>query len=296
MCRVNGRPRRGRDGASRPVRVTDRVALYIRSGPAATDQMFQVDAVAGGDAEQVGRAPDHIVLELADLAIGIDQLPHHLDNAQPPLFIDLAHDDAGEMIEIDGLALDQSRGLDQLVGSAGIEPESALNQAVQLAPLDFGRLSVKRDHMDQKRGRGQLVAIVVEGAVTVGMGRYDIGNELAQSVQHRVLPQSKDLLFSARMAASPYMWRKRAPHNPECPGRCITIRQFWTRSLLRHGRALSRPSTSSQARGKAWMPGSSPGMTTEDADGSAQANEATVSRTPPSCRRCRAARRASGSA
>ena len=31
--------------------------------------------------EQFGHAPDHVVLELVDLAVGIDQLPHHLDDA-----------------------------------------------------------------------------------------------------------------------------------------------------------------------------------------------------------------------
>src|SRR5450759_4858866 len=46
-------------------------------------------------------APDHVVLELADLAVGVNQLPHHFDNAEPAFLIHRAHDDAGEMIEID---------------------------------------------------------------------------------------------------------------------------------------------------------------------------------------------------
>src|SRR3954471_23344732 len=68
------------------------------------DAMLEVDTVARRHAEKVGRTPDHIVLELGDLAVGIDQLPHHLYDAKPALLIDRAHDDAGEMIEIDRLA------------------------------------------------------------------------------------------------------------------------------------------------------------------------------------------------
>ena len=33
-------------------------------------------------AEQIGGAPDQIVLEFGDRAVGIDDLPHHLDHAQ----------------------------------------------------------------------------------------------------------------------------------------------------------------------------------------------------------------------
>ena len=33
-----------------------------------------------GNVQQVGGAPDQIVLELGDAAVGIDDLPHHLDD------------------------------------------------------------------------------------------------------------------------------------------------------------------------------------------------------------------------
>jgi hypothetical protein len=92
------------------------------------------------------------------------------------------------VIEIDRLAFDQRCRRDQLIGGAAIESEAALDQAVQLALLALGRLAVERDHMDQKRGGRQLVAVVVEGALAISMGRHNIGNELAQSVEHRFLP------------------------------------------------------------------------------------------------------------
>ena len=107
----------------------------------------------------------HIVLELGDLAVGEHHLPHHLDDAEPALLVDLAHDDAGEMIEIDRLALDQRGRGDQLVGGAGIELEAGFDQAVQLALLDRGGLAVERDDVDQQRGRREPVVGLVEGAL-----------------------------------------------------------------------------------------------------------------------------------
>src|ERR1700716_3334344 len=89
------------------------------------------------EVQQIGGTPDHVVLELADLAIGIDQLPHHFDDAKSALLIHRAHDDAGEMIEIDRLALDQGCRRDQLIRSTWIKPEAAFEQAVKLALFLF---------------------------------------------------------------------------------------------------------------------------------------------------------------
>src|ERR1700688_4774035 len=56
-------------------------AVAAKKGPRG-DAVLEIDPVAGGYPEQVGGAPDHVILELADLTVGVDQLPHHLDNAQ----------------------------------------------------------------------------------------------------------------------------------------------------------------------------------------------------------------------
>src|SRR5688500_7561963 len=71
--------------------------------------MLEIEAIARRNAEQVRRTPHDIVLELADLAVGVDHLPHHLDDAEPALLVDRTHDDAGETIEIDGVALGTRR-------------------------------------------------------------------------------------------------------------------------------------------------------------------------------------------
>src|SRR5438552_17025172 len=119
----------------------------------AGDATLEIDPVALGNTEQIGGAPDDIVLELIDLAIGISQLPHHLDDAEPAFLIDRTHDDAGEMIEIDRLAFHQHRGGNQLVRSAGIEPEAGFNPPMKLALFDLGWLAIERDDMDQQRRR-----------------------------------------------------------------------------------------------------------------------------------------------
>ena len=126
------------------------------------DAVLEIDPVARGHAKQIGRTPDHIVLELADLAVGIDQLPHHFDDAEPARLIHRTHDDAGEMIEVDRLALDQRRGRDQLIGVAAIEPETAFDQAVKLALFGLGGFAVERDDVNQQRGRRQTIAGIVE--------------------------------------------------------------------------------------------------------------------------------------
>src|SRR5258708_953373 len=168
-------------------RVCDTPRTFCQSGLLLRYPMLEIDAVARGNAEQVGGAPDHIVLEFADLAVGIDQLPHHLDDAQASLLIHTAHDDAGEVIEIDRLAFDPCRRRDQLVRGAGIELEAAFDQAVKLALLDRGRLAVERDDMDQECGCGQTIVGIVEGTIAVRVGRDNVGNELAKSVKHQGL-------------------------------------------------------------------------------------------------------------
>ncbi len=88
------------------------------------------------------------------------------------------------MIEIDRLALDLRRRRDQAVRGAGIELEAALDQAVQLALLDLGRLAIERDDVNQQRGRGQTIAGIVERPFLVRAGGDNVGNELAKSVEH----------------------------------------------------------------------------------------------------------------
>ena len=97
----------------------DRAPLRSRlAGPAAgsATRWRSSIALARGDAEQIGGAPDQIVLELGDAAVGIDDLPHHLDHAPAAVLVERAVEQAGEMIEVDRLVLGRGRLVDQLVG------------------------------------------------------------------------------------------------------------------------------------------------------------------------------------
>ena len=135
--------------------------------------VLEIDPVARGNAEQISRAPDNVVLELADLAVRIYQLPHHLDDTEPALLIDRTHDDAGEMIEIDRLAFSPRRRRDQMIRRTVIELEAAFDQTVQFAFLDRARLAIERDDVNQQRGRRQQIPGIVKREIRIRTGRND---------------------------------------------------------------------------------------------------------------------------
>ena len=56
----------------------------------AADPPPQLDALVRRHAEQVGGAPHQIVFQLVALAVGIDDLPHHLDDAGAAGFVERA--------------------------------------------------------------------------------------------------------------------------------------------------------------------------------------------------------------
>ena len=133
-----------------------------RCGLSGSDTVLEVDPVSGRHPKQIGGTPDHVVFELTDLAVGVDQLPHHFDNAPSAGLIHRTHDDAGEMIEINRLTLDQHRRRDQLVRRSRIKPEAAFDQAVKFALFGFGRFAVNRNDVNQQRRRGQTIPGIVE--------------------------------------------------------------------------------------------------------------------------------------
>ena len=69
-------------------------------------------------------------------------------------------------------------------------PGSSLKRlSIRLCNFRFSiarRFAVERDDMNQQRGRGETIVGLVERAV-LRIGRDDIGNELAKSVEHRGL-------------------------------------------------------------------------------------------------------------
>ncbi len=102
-----------------------------RSGPAAADSAppspraacFSRMRTSRRHRKQLGHAPHHVVLEFVDAAVGIDQPPHHLDDAlavgdvEPPL------EHAGEGVEVDRLGIGGLRRLDEGSGRRRVEVE-----------------------------------------------------------------------------------------------------------------------------------------------------------------------------
>ena len=61
------------------------------------------------DAEQLGDAPDEVLLEFVALAVGKDDLPEVLDDADALVLAHLALQHAGEAVEVDRLVLGGGR-------------------------------------------------------------------------------------------------------------------------------------------------------------------------------------------
>ena len=99
-CKICGRHRLSVSGHGirrKPRGPIPKFVLYRGTGLG--HALAQGDALLGGNAEQVCRAPDDVFLEFADVVVGVDQLPHHLDDTGSCRIIHRAVDQTGEMIQ-----------------------------------------------------------------------------------------------------------------------------------------------------------------------------------------------------
>ncbi len=150
------------------------------------DAVAQRDALRRRHAEQIGDAPDQVVLELRSRAVGVGDRPHHLDHAQPLGFVERAVELTGEVIKIDGLLVGGGGLRDQLVGRGIIEFEALLQQALQLVAFGIGHLAVDRGGMDQQRGRGEAQVMIAEALGRLLAAR-EIGDEAPDGVEQEFL-------------------------------------------------------------------------------------------------------------
>src|SRR6185312_10681505 len=97
-------------------RTSRRHSAHSGRGSALGDFIAQHRALAGRDADQLGDAPDQIVLELMVLAVGKHYLPHHADDLDPLRFVELG-ERRGEMVEIDGFGIALPCLADEAAGS-----------------------------------------------------------------------------------------------------------------------------------------------------------------------------------
>src|SRR6204780_2879577 len=95
----------------------------------------QIDPLARRHPEQIGGAPQEVILELIALAVGIDDFPHHFDDLGAAFFVQRAVEETGEMIKVDGFVLRRRCLVDQFVGGVVVEREAAFDDDVQLVAL-----------------------------------------------------------------------------------------------------------------------------------------------------------------
>src|SRR5579883_3522918 len=147
------------------------------------DLLAQLDPFPRRDAEQIRGAPQQIVLELRDTAIGVDDLPHHLDHPAATLLVEGAVDQAREVIEIDRLLLGCGCFLHQLAGGFFVELEPSLDDGMQLVPLHRRHLAIDRCCMHHEGRSRETVIVILEPARMLGAGGQ-IGQEPAEGLEH----------------------------------------------------------------------------------------------------------------
>jgi hypothetical protein len=62
------------------------------------------------------------------------------------------------------------------------------DQTVELAPFGLRWLAIQRNHVNEQRRRRKTIISLAENAILILSGNH-LGDELAQSVQHSILPK-----------------------------------------------------------------------------------------------------------
>ena len=109
--------------------------IRARFGILAADAAAQRDPLLRRHAKEIGGAPQQIVLQLVAAAVGIDDLPHHLDDAGAAALVERAVERMGEMIKVDRFLLGRRRLGDQFFGRRIVERKALLEHVVQLVAL-----------------------------------------------------------------------------------------------------------------------------------------------------------------
>lgn len=81
------------------------------------NSLAKFDTLSSRYSEEIGGAPDDIVLIFIHSAVGIDDLPHHLNDLATAFVVRELMELTGKMIEVYGGPVDLGRFLDQLGGS-----------------------------------------------------------------------------------------------------------------------------------------------------------------------------------
>src|SRR5208283_109671 len=147
-------------------------------------------------AKQLGDAPDDILLAFVDVAVCVSELPEHADELAAAFLVERTFQDAGEMIEIDGLALALGRMRDQVARLRMGEIEALFDESLHSRALVGVELAVDGGDMDEQRSGGQMVVLVLENALLRRLEQ--LADEALERVEHsRWDPTADAALYNA---------------------------------------------------------------------------------------------------
>ena len=81
------------------------------------DLLAQLDPLSRGHPQQIGDAPDDIILEFIHSTVGIQDFPHHLNEPATTFVVQKLIELVGEIVEVDGGPVDRGRFLEQRGGT-----------------------------------------------------------------------------------------------------------------------------------------------------------------------------------
>src|SRR6185369_5128006 len=155
------------------------LALAAAFSPFAGHALAQCDAVARGNAQQIGGTPHQVILELVHAPVRENHFPHHLDDTEAARLVERAVDQAGEVIEVDRLVVGARAGIDQLLRRRVVEREAGLEHGAQPVALGIGHGAVDGRGVDQQGGGGKAIVVFLETArMLLATGQF--GNEILQ--------------------------------------------------------------------------------------------------------------------
>jgi len=154
--------------------------ILDRFGGRAAHLVAQDGAVAAGDADQFGNAPDHVVLELVIAAIGKDHAPHHADDLDAVVHVQPGQA-AGKLIEIHRLGIAPCRVADQLFHRRLLQVVMVHQRAANGIALAVLHHPVHGGQVHEQGGDGQF------GIGKIG-GRLGLAEQAGQGFEHIGLP------------------------------------------------------------------------------------------------------------
>ena len=114
----------------------------------------KLDPLSRGHPQEIGGAPNDIVFDFIHFFVGVDNLPHHLDDLAATFVVHKLIDLAGKVVEIDGGPVGRGRFLDQPGSSQIIQIKVRSEHRVKFRPPRLRNFVVSgRYTREQRRGR-----------------------------------------------------------------------------------------------------------------------------------------------